>query len=298
MTILVVGADTVAGANVAARFARDHHVATLSLGKAVSIPDCTPVAGPVDRPERVLEALGLPPQWIVLCGPAAVSSWERSRGIEAEFARRWTAAADGLGCDLTYLSTDAVFDGPRLFHDETSPTAATPAARAALLAEEAVLAEHGGALVVRTHVFGWSPTGDGPVETLLAALAGGRGIDADRGHHATPIHAGHLADILLIAREAELTGIWHAGGGERIDPRGFSQRLALHFEHPWAATASTTTSPTPRETSLHSLALARRLDVAPTMIDEGLERLLLEREDGFVDRLLHAEIPAEVGLVA
>ncbi len=102
------------------------------------------------------------PQWILHCGPLASSSWDapsETPWIEEELAVTGALAelARQSCARLTVVSTDAVFAGPRMFHDEQSPaTCDLPFARAARAVEEC-LADRPGVLLVRTHAYGWSP---------------------------------------------------------------------------------------------------------------------------------------------
>lgn len=269
-TILVVGVDTVVGGNVAAQLSREHDVLGTYLEREVAIGGCRSLGRAV--PTAIA---GESPEWVVFCGVSDGSTWEAS-AVDAEFARRWAEAARACGADLTYVSTDTVFDGPRLFHEEAGETAPTPRARAARLAEEAVLAEHSEACIVRTRAFGWSPVGAGWIESLLA------GATTSRQWHATPIHAGDLADVLAEAWSAGLRGIWHAGGGERTNPVEFADRLRDRFDRPAVAVEST--GPV-RETSLRSTRLARALERPLPMLETGIARLFTESELGYPEAL-------------
>lgn len=284
-TILVVGADTVVGGNLAARFSEDHRVATCHVGAKVTIGGCDAL-GDAAHPDRVVGRLQETPYLIVVAGSAARSSWAGPVEVDVEFARRWAETARDLGCGLTYVSTDAVFNGPRLFHEETDVPAANAIARSARLAEEALLVERPDALVVRTNAYGWSPTGRGWVESLLSSSP------TTTHQHGTPIHARQLAELLDRAHADGLQGVWHAGGGERTNPWEFATRLRARFER--TGEARRETRAVAMETSLSSTRLAATLDVALPMVDDGIARLLAESEDGYVDRLVRGECTTPV----
>ena len=106
--------------------------------------------------------------------------------------RVWARAVRDAGCRLTYLSSDAVFTGPWLFHAEDSPHHCQSLEAVRLRSyEELVARVVPDALIVRTHAFGWSPDGEGWVESLLGDLED-RAADADPVRHATPILATDL----------------------------------------------------------------------------------------------------------
>ncbi len=275
--ILVVGANTVAGANVATRFADEHDTWTTS-----PVPGCRQVGNESDAPLETLAALDVPPDWIVVASTAGVWGGRPAAGSSL-VARNWAEAAAAAEIDFCLLSTDAVFDGPRLFHTEVGTLGSSPEARAAQRVEESVLAACPTALVARASVFGWSPDGRGGIESQISAT--GRGRVSEGPHCGTPLHAAALAELLLAAREAGLRGVWHAGGAERIDQRDFLRRLAVAMETAWKPWTAATED-APRETSLCSTRLAAAIDRSLPMIDEGLRRLVEEDENGTREALL------------
>ena len=126
---------------------------------------------------------------------------------------------------MTYLSSDAVFTGPWMFHGEDDQNFCDSAAAARILRQEARLrAIHPGALVVRTHVFGW---GRGGWLNRFEHFAGEREPESlDCVPHATPLYAGLLPPVLDEIHAAGVTGILHVAGSERIDQYGLGCRLA------------------------------------------------------------------------
>src|SRR5690606_3468538 len=117
------------------------------------------------------------PQCVIHCGALSASSWDEApdagragRGIllvghPAELSAAWGAA-------LTILSSDSVFSGPRMFHDEASTTSEAPLASLVRALERA--AEERDALVVRTHAYGWgfdAPQADCFAHRVCNALA-------------------------------------------------------------------------------------------------------------------------------
>ncbi|MFM8223032.1 MAG: hypothetical protein ACKOJF_29335, partial [Planctomycetaceae bacterium] len=86
--------------------------------------------------------------------------------------------------------------------------------------EQAVLEANPQSLVVRTQAFGWSqvPGRTGLPERVVETLVAGGAVRLDCQRHATPILATDLADVLELARQKSLSGVYHVGGGERVSP--------------------------------------------------------------------------------
>ncbi len=99
------------------------------------------------------------PRWLIHCGPLAAAAWDPPSHEQRDEARTTTELAHlaaELGTALTVLSSDAVLCGPRMFHNEESQALAPGSQAACARAIEQTLA-FAGALVVRTHAYGWSP---------------------------------------------------------------------------------------------------------------------------------------------
>jgi dTDP-4-dehydrorhamnose reductase len=297
-TILVVGIDSTVGANIAAHLADKHAVVGLSCGGRIAIENCeTQLCGTAaDAPARHIQAAR--PDWIIYCGPEARSCWEggaaeRLNDESAEQAAQWASAAGKAECRFTMISSDAAFTGPWIFHDEESlAVCRSPEAGRIRDAEKRVREACPAALIVRTNAFGWSPSGSaGWVESLLHRIESRRNVDCDCVHHATPILATDLADIIERAWQEGLSGVFHIAGAERLSPLQFAQRLADQFDLPWLNVRreqSLTERPEgfgAGETSLQTKKIRKALCVAMPMLSEGLARLQAQQVNGFRDRL-------------
>jgi dTDP-4-dehydrorhamnose reductase len=305
-TILVVGVESDIGANLAAHLADRYSIIGLSAadlridGCDVEqlVDDEAPDAGRWLRSAR--------PDWLVYCGPESSSAWDAetaqhlTKGAPAA-AGRWAAAAHAAQCPFTMISSDAVFTGPWMFHDEESlAVCRTPEATRIRDAEKTVREQCPAALIVRTNAFGWSVDGDdGWIESQLAAIESRRGLETDCIRHATPLLATDLADILERACLEQLSGTYHVAGAERVSPTQFAQRLADQFDLPWLCVRreqSLLERPEgfgAGETSLQTKKIRKALCVAMPMLSEGLGRLRAQQLNGFRDRLC----PSEQGAV-
>lgn len=298
-SILVVGAERVVGGNLAAYFAEHiagSRVIALTGAAGVAIPGCDTRISSTDAATAGCLAQ-IAPQQVVYCGAAACSSWEAAgEGTPASLAidaAAWAQAAHAVGARFTFISSDAVFTGPWMFHDEEGAGRCESELAAAIrAAEQAVLDADPQALVVRTNAFGWSPLGaDGWLEQRLAELRTRRLADQDFVRHATPMLATDLAGILLRAWQEGLSGVCHIAGAERINPLRFVQRLAEQYQLPWLslhrseALLERAAGFGGGECSLQTKRIRKAVCVAMPMISEGLARLLEQDQSGYRAKL-------------
>lgn len=294
--VFIVGIDSVVGANAALHFAERHTVAGVWLNQMVDIEDChaEPAAHGTGIAEQLRE---FQPDCVIYCGPESRSSWESGTAkcivnAGSDLAARWASAAQSLGVKFVMVSSDAIFTGPWMFHDEDSESHCESAAsRTIVKSEQNVLASAPQALIIRTNAFGWSPTGEGLIETLYGQIEAQRLVDQDHIRHATPILASDLVDIIERGLSEDLSGIYHVAGAERVNPMAFAQRLADQFDLPWMVTRKESTLEERAvgfgagESSLQTKKIRKALCVAMPMIAEGLEQLSRQQVDGHRDRL-------------
>jgi dTDP-4-dehydrorhamnose reductase len=297
--VLVTGVDRVVGGNIALWLGRRAEVSGVYEDHQVALPGCETGRWDPRRPATIRELCrGAGPDWIIHCGPLACGSWDlfqefRSlkdfgslRAQETAVCGELLAAADYLGASLTVVLTDAVFAGPRMFHDEQSPAAGQePLAMAAREVER--LLEGRRALVVRTHAYGWGSRAGEPTfaERVWMALAEGLPCPLDPRRHATPILASDLADILWLAYRRGIEGLYHIAGAERASAFRFAHELAGSAGLPMpdqAADPRASVSPTDRrwETSLDTRRARQELGRPMPMLREGLARFVAQVRDG------------------
>jgi dTDP-4-dehydrorhamnose reductase len=134
-------------------------------------------------------------------------------------------AAAAMDVRLVHLSTDVVFDGEKgaPYLEEDEPTPLTDYGRAKADAERAVLAQHPGALVVRTSLI-YGGARPGPQELLAADPDATFFTDEVR----CPIQVGDLAEALIELAGVELGGVVHVAGADRLSRAEFAELLAGH----------------------------------------------------------------------
>ncbi len=165
---------------------------------------------------------------------------------------------------------------------------AGPLAASVLQTERAL--ERAGALVLRTHAYGWSPArrSTGFAERLFDDLAAGRTVALGGLRHATPILDTDLAELVARADERRLQGLYHAAGAERTSPWGFATALAAAMGLPRPSVsedsrAAFDDNPCLDETSLNSRRCAG-LAMPTPMLADGLERFVAQAQAGWRDR--------------
>jgi dTDP-4-dehydrorhamnose reductase len=292
--VLIVGIDTVVGANLAAQLSGKFHVTGLSTGEEISIEGCETAAAPIADAQSARQATALyRPDQVVLAQAAGDSSWHSASTSDTQTAATatlaWIEAARTSGKRLTLISSDAVFTGPWMFHTETCDSfCQVSEAQTLRTLEKAALKDSAGSLVVRTQPYGWSPQLEGGwIDGMLAALEMDQPPIFDCIAHSTPMLATDLADVLGSAWNAGLTGLFHIAGAERTNPHRFACALARVFDLAppqaiWLAPTATPATGFGRgECSLHTRSIRRALGIGLPMLVEGLERLRAQHDEGF-----------------
>ncbi|MBX3443266.1 MAG: sugar nucleotide-binding protein [Planctomyces sp.] len=293
---LIVGAESVVGANLCVHWSPRFEVAAVSP-RSISLSGCQVLPNPGSRrsPETLLAEVQ--PDVVVYCGPESRSPWEAAHSgpieADAESAAAWASAARDAGAAHVHLSSDAVFTGPWMFHDEASECfCPSPSSRAIRLVEDAVSERHPEACIVRTHAFGWSPDSRaGWLEVLLSTIEARRPLGLDAVRHATPMLATDLADVLEAMLAGGLTGTFHVAGAERVSPMGLAQRLASQFNLPWIPSGRDRALTEPPhgfgagECSLQTKKIRGELCRAMPLLSESLDRLEAQQINGHRERL-------------
>jgi dTDP-4-dehydrorhamnose reductase len=292
--VLVVGVDNVAGAYLAKTLSNHHQVVGYSGVKAVRIAGCNISDSIPKSPDAINRELAIhAPDLVVLSGAAARSTW--SLGIEEPFNAQaldvvaaWSQAVARTNAKLIVISSDAVFHGPWMFHEENCTGVCESREATAIRRMEAQVQQHcPNALIVRTNVFGWSPCPEGGwLEALFDQLAEASPIGAPAANYATPIEASLFAEILVKAWDRGLEGIYHVGSSERVNFAHFAHRLAQEFQLPRPRFHSVWNDELnpgfgQGETSLNSGKIRRAIATPLPMLGECLKRLHEQSEDGW-----------------
>lgn len=279
-SVIVVGAETVVGAVLESRLSGHGCLHT------VARPDCRGKTGDAAVPneaELVERLRDLDVHRLVLCGAASESSWagEPSDLSTLESERVWLRAAAQVDIHVTLVTSDAVFTGPRLFHSETSVSYARHSAAVAFRALEDVAMELNSAtLVLRTNLLGTSSSGNSWVDRLATAIHRGETVSQCPFSHASPMAVSDFADLVLLAWQGGLSGVYHAGGGERVSPFQVARKLADQWRPegwklvvPLMDRAESQGRFGGGETSLQSRKLRRALGVSLPLVPETIRKI-------------------------
>ena len=207
MTILVTGADGMLGRAVSRRLAEDHAV------RGVDLAD-----GDLSAPGVAQGLLAdHHPHWVVHCAAwtnvdRAETERQQAMAANGEATGLLVQACDRLGCGLTYISTDYVFDGQGPFEGYPENHPRRPVNHYGLtkaVGEQKVEAMAGPGQIVR---ISWL-FGDGPVNfprtirRLLGERETLRVVDDQRG---CPTYTEDLAEVLAFLVSGRHRGIFHA----------------------------------------------------------------------------------------
>jgi len=243
----------------------------------------------VTSPENVKEVLEtIEPEVIIHAAAKAdvdfcESNHDVSFGVNVRGSENLVKQAELIGARFIYLSTDLVFDGEDGDYsedDNPNPTSFYGATK--LEAEKRVLNLSQKALVLRLSLLygdrGHSNVGF--VYRLLESLKTGKSFRLFTDQYRTPLYLEDLADALReITLDTSVSGLYHLGGPERVsrwefgqvlaEVFGFSQKLLLPIKMEDLPEMLTR----PRDCSLNSSRLCKKMNLQPLSVKEGLQKL-------------------------
>lgn len=298
--LLIAGSDNTVGSNIALTLSEHFQVITCSTSPTFQIDGCQ--AETLTRTSRdSIQSIiaNHHPDWIIHCGIAGEWSWDQtSPDLSPDMIdeiRWWSQATEQQDIDFTLISSDSVFTGPWMFHEEDSHgLSETNHANIARSIEREALAWNENCLVVRTNAFGWTPGNikDGAMEQLQLILERGHLDQIHCQRHATPILATELAECLESAVAEKLVGIYHIAGAERVNPIQFARRFSELFDLNWplrmtggASDQNPQASYGHGETSLMTKKIRKALCVPMPTLTESLDRLREQQFNGYCDRM-------------
>lgn len=153
----------------------------------------------------------------------------RAANVDATTAVAQAAAR--MGSRLIHISTDSVFAGDKPLHSESEPPRPLNVYAATKLeAEQVALGASENAVVVRTNIFGWSPSGRRSLaEWVLSRLREGWPVPGFIDSWFTPILTDDLAENIEMLLASPATGVLHVAGADRVSKFEFARMLADAF---------------------------------------------------------------------
>lgn len=224
---MVTGSTGLLGPYLMEAFQALGRVAGLARKNADIRVDCT-------DGKAVAEALGEFGPDIVVHAAAMTDVDACERDPDAAFALNRDAVAnvrDALGPDagLVLISTDQVYPDRAGPHREGDEDPVNVYGQSKLAGELAALS-HPGALVLRTNIFGPSRTpGRASLsDFFIKALPSGQPVKMFRDIFFSPLHMATLGQVLVLALERGIYGVFNAGCREGASKRDFGLAVAAH----------------------------------------------------------------------
>lgn len=198
---------------------------------------------------------------------------------------------------LVYISTDAVFDGrlDRAYTEDDQPKPLNVYGRTKLLGEIATLNASSNNLVLRTTIFGWSRTGSRRsfAEWILDGLAKKLPLVMFNDVNFTPIHVGHVADIiyLILTFNPNLSGLFHLSGETELSKYEFAIKLANEFGLstegilPSSIDSANLIAVRSKNMTLSNAKLAVAMNKELPTVQSGLAYLKSQYESGWLEKI-------------
>ncbi len=237
MRILITGTGGLLGSNLALEAANDHTVFGVDRSCPQKTEAFTPVVADLLDPgavERILD--DTQPDWVIHCAAQAnidacerdpENAWE----LNAELPRKLAHHVARGGARLLHVSTDAVFDGKKGKYTENDPpNPINVYSQTKLAGENAVLDSTADAIVARTNIFGWSPTGKRSLaEFFFNNLKAGNQVRGFPDVFFCPLLVNDVADLFFGMLEKGLHGLYHVVSSECISKYDFGMAIARNF---------------------------------------------------------------------
>lgn len=164
---------------------------------------------------------------IVLCGEASLSSWDEHFGQlqqDCELVPGYCQLASAAGARLTYVSSDAIFGGPWVFHDDDCSQFRNSKIAGQLQTIEQHVLRHARNLVIRTNAI--SEVDGSWLDQLRQSFRSQIPQQLIANQYATPLAACRLALLLDRLLQTNAAGVVHLAGAERVSPWNFATQVA------------------------------------------------------------------------
>jgi dTDP-4-dehydrorhamnose reductase len=266
--ILIVGIDTDAGRSLAEKISGTCELEGLWFSTPTIVSGCA--AARVNKTslnEHVADATT-----VIFCGAASQSSWNRNFGTfrpEEKWLTPCVLAAKTSGTRLVFVSSDAVFAGPWVFHDDDSVAHAEDAVAQQLRGFESQVQQLKDSLIVRTNLV----DSEGVVQRAVRAVENGRTVSVDATTYATPVVPDEFTSSLVECLKAKMTGYVNIAGAERTSPFHLVTLLATNLECDARRVVAKFNADQPVERSLRCLRLRTELNQRSSLLKDTLEQL-------------------------
>lgn len=198
--------------------------------------------------------------------------------VNVAATRTLAEAAASVGARFVYVSTDAVFDGARGgYREEDPPNPFSVYGETKLQGEQVALAACPDALIARTSIFGWSPSGTRSIlEFFVNGLRQGHQLPGYSDFVVSALYAPHLVGLIEELVAGQHSGLVHVAADDALSKYAFGRRVAEVFGLPESlvsdASASSDGHATARtrDLSLDTGRLARLIGHRPPTQADGI----------------------------
>ncbi|HVP58063.1 MAG TPA: SDR family oxidoreductase [bacterium] len=201
--------------------------------------------------------------------------------VNFEATHALTSLARKAGGRVVFISTDLVFDGAKgNYAENDQPCPLSIYGMAKLRAEEAVLGEEPGSVVLRSAlIYGFgSPNSRTFLGRLVEVLASGGPAKLFTDQLRSPVLVDDLAQGAVLAIQQDLAGLFHLGGGDAVSRHEFGQQVCRVFGFdkrmlvPTRMMEFEALARRPLDATLDSSKFARATGFAACALADGLER--------------------------
>ena len=212
---------------------------------------------------------------------------EHAWRVNVEGTRNIAVSCGEFNVKLVCISTDYVFDGEKgWYSEEDCPNPISHYGLTKLEGEKQVIRHCKNFAILRTSVlYGRHPYKQDFATWVINKLKQSQEITVVEDHINTPTLANNLAEMIIEIAKKNLSGLYHASGSERISRFEFAKRIAETFNlnpdlirpikmeelKAWIAKR-------PRDSSLDTGKVRKKLTAKPLNIAEGLRKLKVEIE--------------------
>jgi dTDP-4-dehydrorhamnose reductase len=297
--LLVTGASGLLGSNLIMEAFPHHEVIGLYHMHPIQHDSIHTAASNLDSKDSVARVIeDLRPDWIVNCAAATdVDQCEEDPDtaflLNADMPGWIAEAAYAHGARLAHISTDAVFDGLTGGYRESDPPSPINVyGRSKVAGENAVQANHPGALVIRSNFFGWNAQSkDSLAEFFFAKLERGQSCNGFADVRISALLATDLAKLILAALDQGISGLYHIGSVDCYSKYEFGKQMATLFEFdgqlidPISVDDARLGAPRPKNLCLDCSAFSKLADVELPILQKGLEGFRDQMSAGFRQQL-------------
>lgn len=208
--LAVVGLDSCVGAAAMVHFDGTAEVTGVRFAEQVAVADlCTDCTD------------------IIVCGDASLSSWDDSFGDlrrDHRLVPEYCRLAEKTGVRLVYISSDAVFGSPWVFHDDDCSRFSDSVISRQLRSIEHIVLRSPQNLVIRTNAI--SDMKGFWLDHLRRSFRDQIPVRMSANQYATPLADCRLALLMDHVLQTSAAGILHLAGAERLSRWKLATQLA------------------------------------------------------------------------